>query len=102
MDSNININIELSLLKLKTILDRFHNKFKYRKNTGKKKPILDYEFQNIHVIDIKIKQCVYTNSINDIKQNLIVKYYIYDQDTSIISLNLLFDDYKDIIYNETT
>lgn len=87
MELNCNEN------KLFSIINRFYSKFKLRKsdNPNPHKFILD-NLNKITILKIYYKKCVYSNEVNIIKDNIVIIFKINE----IISLNLLFDDYKDI------
>jgi hypothetical protein len=89
--SQINLNINQII----NILNRFQNKFTYTKNPHKKKTII--LFKNTVIINIYKKKCLYSKDFNSnfYKDHLIIKYKNENEDT-IMCLNILFDDYKDL------
>jgi hypothetical protein len=82
------------------IIKRFYSKFKLRRNrrnTGNKNPnILPYYIDDICYIKSYKFLCVYTDSKNIKRENLVVKY-TYKNPNEIISLNIILDEYKDLL-----
>lgn len=54
---------------------------------------------SIDIIEVKIKSCIYSNELNSNrkKNHLIIKYKNISEN-EIISLNILLEAYKDILY----
>jgi hypothetical protein len=85
------MNNDLLLL----ILERFIRKYKYMRVFREKHfpNILNLEF-----INMRIRDCVYSFDFNNIIRKNIIIYYRYKGEQ--LSLNLLLDDYKDLIYTD--
>jgi hypothetical protein len=82
------------------IIERFHNKFSYKLSPGRKKDLILINEEDIIYINSYIKECKYCKELEEIntKCHLVIKYIIlYDVDQSIVSLNILLDDYKDLL-----
>lgn len=79
------------------IIKRFYTKYKLRRNPGNPNPnILSKNIQDISLIKIYKRVCTYSNNENMYKENLVIKYKYKNKD-EIISLNLPWDDYKDLL-----
>lgn len=76
------------------ILQRFNTKFKLRKKISPN-PNIYLEKQVILKKAYKI-YCIYSDDKNKSKENLVIKYKNNLKD-EIYSLNILLEDYKDII-----
>lgn len=87
---NININ-DMDIHKLNILLRKFDSKFRYK--NGNKKTIR-YNIDQIK--DVYTKLCKYTNNENNFKMHLIIKFTLKNED-GIICLNLLLDNYQDLI-----
>ena len=82
------------------IIKRFHNKFSYRNKSNKIKKIFYLEENDIEYITAYKKECKYCKKLEEIitKCHIVIKYKIlHDVDQSIVSLNILLDDYKDLM-----
>jgi hypothetical protein len=95
--------INLNTYQFTCILNRFNNKFIYRKYPYKNKKLNTfYENGNGNAIIINIykKKCTYTKDFhsNYYKDHLIIKYKKQDEtDNTVICLNIVLDDYKDLL-----
>lgn len=80
------------------IMERFHSKYISVKHKGKPNPNkLPSNQEEIHLIEAYVVPCIYSNNKNNKKrENLIIKFR-FEQD--IISLNILLEDYKDLLLN---
>lgn len=88
--------INLNIKQIICILNRFQNKFVYKKNPCKKKSVI--LFENTIIMNIYKKKCIYAKDLNSNfhKDHLIIKYKNETEET-IMCLNILFDDYKDLL-----
>jgi hypothetical protein len=76
---------------------RFHSKYISVKNKGKPNPNkLPSNQEEIHLIEAYIVPCIYSNSENKKRENLIIKFR-FKEDEDIVSLNILLEDYKDLL-----
>ena len=82
------------------IIKRFYSKFKLRRNPGYPNPnILSSNFaQDISLIQVYKRICTYSNNENSYKDFLVIKYK-YKNTEEIVSLNLPWDKYKDLLEN---
>jgi hypothetical protein len=80
--------------KVYSAINRFYTKFKLRRsnNPNPHKLILD-NLNKISILKIYYKKCVYSNDKNIIKDNIVIIFKLNE----VYCLNLLFDDYKDIL-----
>lgn len=79
------------------VIKKFYSKYKLRRNPGYPNPnILSKNIQDISLIKIYKRVCIYSNNENMYKENLVIKYKYKNKD-EIISLNLPWDDYKDLL-----
>lgn len=85
--------------KIYKILERFYIKYKKRRKfqsnpNGKTPPILD-EVQNIQLYK---RTCVYSSeNQNKTKEHLVIKIRSYPRPNDCYILNVLFDEYKDLL-----
>jgi hypothetical protein len=80
------------------ILERFYSKFMLRKRTGPNPNKYMCNREYIYLIKAYKIQCVYTDNENKKKDNLVIKYTYKNNDIEeFISLNVLLDEYKDLI-----
>jgi len=83
------------------ILKRFHSSFQLRRNPGNKNPnVLSNNINDINIIRVYKRNCIYTNDQQDLKENLVIKYQ-YKNNPEIISLNIPLYKYQDLL-NETS
>ena len=83
------------------ILKRFHSSFQLRRNPGNKNPnVLSNNINDINIIRVYKRICIYTNDKHDLKENLVIKYQ-YKNNPEIISLNIPLYKYQDLL-NETS
>lgn len=91
------MKIFITNFQVHSIMERFYSKYKYRHSdrTTKKLPNL----QDIIFIQAYTNLCIYSNQSNLQKENIIIKFKLINNDLvdEIISLNILYDDYKDLI-----
>ena len=85
--------------KIYKILERFHIKYKKRRKfqsnpNGKTPPMLD----DIHPIQIYKRTGVYSSeNQNKTKEHLVIKIRSYPKPNDCYILNVLYDDYKDLL-----
>ena len=80
------------------IIQRFYNRYKLIRNPSYPNPnILSNHIQDITLIKMYKRSCIYSNKENCYKENLVIKYK-YKNANEIISLNILWDNYKDLLY----
>lgn len=93
MELNLNNN------QLRLAIQRFYSKFKLRRsaNPNPNKFILD-NINKIIVLKIYYKKCVYSNNVNEIKDNIVIIFKLNKFEDEVICLNLLLDDYKDVLF----
>jgi hypothetical protein len=79
------------------IIKRFNSKYKLRRNPDFPNPnILSNYIEDISLIKIYKRFCTYSNNENMYKENLVIKYK-YKNKNEIITLNIPFDEYKDLL-----
>lgn len=83
------------------IIKRFHSKFYKRKINGTKRinPNILPNIHNLTLISAYKNLCSYSGNKNNIykKYHIIIKYKLLNSDDKgFFSLNILYDDYKDI------
>ena len=90
------MDIFISNYQIYSIIERFYSKYKSKKY--QRKTTLP-NIQDIIFIQAYINSCIYSNEINLQKENIIIKFKLINNDLvdEIISLNILYDDYKDLI-----
>jgi len=80
-----------------SILSRFHDKFKLIRNPSSPNPNeLPTSTDEIDLVQVYKILCVYSNEKNIRKENLIIKYKMNSR-SEIISLNLPYEEYKDLL-----
>jgi hypothetical protein len=94
-------NINISIKQLYNIIKRFHERFYERRSNSKIKYnpnelplLLDLNIEQVYTIN-----CLYVGvemEKVDNRRNLVVKYRLNKGDI-IISLNVLYDEYKDLL-----
>ena len=95
----MNTNNNPNLSKIHGILKRFHSSFKLRRNPHWDNPnVLSDNIEDICVIDIYKRNCIYTNDSQNSKDHLVIKYK-YQNNPETISLNLPWEKYKDLLIN---
>jgi len=91
------MEIKTTNIEVYDIIKRFYSKYKLRRNPGNPNPnILSKYIQDIYLIKLYKRVCTYSNNENIYKENLVIKYKYKNKD-EIISLNLPWDDYKDLL-----
>lgn len=89
------MEIKLDKENLKSIIRRFHYKFKLRRNPDFPNPNkIIHQLEDINLIKAYIGPCIYSNDKNIKKENLIIKYKLNED---LISLNIILDEYKDLL-----
>jgi hypothetical protein len=79
------------------IIKRFHSKFKLRRNSEYENPnMLPDKIEDINYIWSYKYLCVYSDTINRKKENLVLKYTYKNMD-EIICLNLPLYEYEDLL-----
>ena len=86
------MEIQLNKNQFYLIIKRIYLKFKLRRKPNPTKEI--FLTEDIVLVKAYIFPCIYSNNENIKKENLVIKY-IYNKE--IISLNILLDDYKDLL-----
>ena len=80
-----------------SILKRFNQKFKLIRNPHCPNPNkLPKSTDEIQLVQIYKFLCIYSNEKNIKKENLIIKYKMNSR-SEIISLNLPYEEYKDLL-----
>jgi hypothetical protein len=93
------MKIFISNYQINSIIERFYSKYKYRQ-CGRTRSTKNIPYiQDIIFIQAYTYPCIYSNQSNLQKENIIIKFKIDNNDLvdEIISLNILYDDYKDLI-----
>lgn len=100
-------HIPLNTNQVINILKRYNSKFSYKltptykltPDRDREKEKFRFNDENIIYIDSYIIKCIYVNEkLKGEKLHLVLKYSIdTDNYTTVISLNILLDDYKDLI-----
>lgn len=79
------------------ILKRFYSTFRLRRSPGNPNPnILSSQIQDITIVYVYKRPCTYTNDIHHLKDHLVIKYK-YKNNPEVISLNLPWDKYNDLL-----
>ena len=95
MELNLNNN------QVYSAIHRFYSNFKLRrKSASDSNPnqcILD-NINKIIIVKIYYKKCVYSNDKNVIKDNIFIIFKLNECKKEVISLNLLLENYKDILF----
>ena len=82
-----------------SIINRFYSRYKLWRNPGHPNPNkLSNFIQDIYLIKVYKRVCTYSNNENSYKENLVVKYK-YKNIDEIISLNIPWEEYKDLLVN---
>jgi hypothetical protein len=93
------MEVKLDKHHLYSIIKRFNFKFKLRRNPDQPNPNkFIYQIEDINLIKAYIGPCTYSNNENIKKKNLIIKYKLNNEEE--ISLNVLLDEYKDLLSNK--
>jgi hypothetical protein len=86
--------------KIYKILERFYIKYRKRRKfqsnpNGNTPPMLD----SIHNIQMYKRTCVYSSEFqnNTIKEHLVIKIKSYPRQNDFYILNLVFEEYKDLL-----
>jgi hypothetical protein len=85
--------------KIYNILERFYIKYKKRRKfepnpNGKIPP----PFDSIQNVQIYKRTCVYSReNKNEVKEHLVIKIKRYPKPSDYYVLNVLYDDYKDLL-----
>jgi len=79
------------------ILKRFHSSFQLRRNPGNKNPnVLSNNINDINIIRVYKRNCIYSNDTQVLKEHLVIKYK-YKNSSEIITLNLPWEKYNDLL-----
>jgi len=85
---------EKELLKWYNIIERFHQRFEYRNKIDKK---IIPKKEDVHIINTYLRDTKFSkDSENIVKKMIVIKYY-YQNYPEIISLNICFNDYSDLL-----
>jgi len=93
------MEISLNNHQIYLIIQRFHSKFRLtrKKDNPNPKPVL-FTLNDIYLIKVYKLPCIYANdNYNKTREHLVIKY-LYKNETESTSLNLLLDEYNDLIY----
>ena len=91
------MNVKLNNNQTYLIIKRFNSKFKVRKKDKPNPKLVLFTLNDIFLLKAYKFICNYTNdNHNEKKENLVIKY-LFKNETVPISLNLLLDEYNDII-----
>jgi hypothetical protein len=93
MELNLNNN------KVYSAIHRFYSNFKLRRKSKSNSNPNQYILNNINkiiIVKIYYKKCVYSNNINIIKDNIVIKFKLNKFNKEVISLNLLLENYNDL------
>ena len=83
-----------------TAIHIFYTKFKLRRSSDPNpNQFIADNINQIKILKIYYKKCIYSKDINQIKDNIVILFKLNEFKKEVISLNLLFDDYKDIFKN---
>lgn len=93
--------MELSLnnKQIYLIIQRFNSKFRLRKKKDSPNPKSElFTLNDIYLFNVYKFPCTYSNdNYNKKREHLVIKYF-YKNETELTSLNLLLDEYNDLIY----
>jgi hypothetical protein len=91
------MNISTTNKNVYYILKRFNSSFRLRRNPGFENPnVLSNHISDITIIKVYKRKCIYTNNPNYIRDNLVIKYQ-YKNNPEVISLNIPWDKYQDLL-----
>jgi hypothetical protein len=92
-------NYHIDNTKIYKILERFHRKYKKRIKFGQNpNGILPPPIDSIQHIQIYKRTCIYSReNQNEMKEHLVIKIKRYPEYTDYYILNVLFEDYKDLL-----
>lgn len=89
------MKIQLNNQNFNSIIERFHFKFKQVRKFNAPNPNKFINHLNdIHLVDSYIYSCTYSNNKNIKKNNLIIKFELNNE---LFSLNILLEDYSDLL-----
>lgn len=90
------MNLFMTHSQIYSIIQRFDSKYKYRKSNRTKETKL--KSQDIIFVEAYINSCIYSNQSNLQKENIIIKFKIKNmEENAVFSLNVLYDEYKDLL-----
>jgi len=90
--------MELIIHQLHLAIHRFYSNFKLRRcNSPNPNLFILNNLSKIKIIKIYCKKCIYSKDSNQIKDNIVIVFKLSVFKRENINLNLLFEDYKDII-----
>jgi len=79
------------------ILKRFNSYFRLRRNNECRNPNhLSNNINDINIIRVYKRKCIYTDDPNHIRDNLVIKYQ-YKNNPEIICLNIPLERYNDLL-----
>jgi hypothetical protein len=96
MSNKLNLHVNQVI----SIIEKFDTKFTYKLCPGRKKDLTSIKEEDIIYINSYIKECKYAEVEKKIenKLHLIIKYkFKNDISHGVYSLNILLDNYKNII-----
>ena len=78
---------------------RFYSKFKLRLYNGPNpNQFILNNINKIQILKIYCKKCIYSNDKNELKDNIVIVFKLSEFRNEAIYLNLLLEDYKDILF----
>ena len=95
MELNLNNN------QVYSAIHHFYSNFKLRRKGKNDSNPNQYILDNINkiiIVKIYCKKCVYSNDINEIKDNIVIIFKLNEYKKEVIRLNLLLENYKDILF----
>lgn len=93
------MDLTLNNKQIHSIIQRFNSKFKLRIKKDNPNPKHElFSLNDIYIIKTYKFPCTYSNvKSNEKRENLVIKYF-YKNKKEIISLNLLLEEYKDLVH----
>lgn len=93
------MEIKINNKEIYSVLQRFYAKYKLRRHPGHPNPNkLSNYLHDFYIVKIYKRVCTYSNNENSYKDNLVIKYKYKNVD-EVISLNIPWEDYKDLLVN---
>jgi len=94
------MDLTLNNKQIYSIIQRFHSKFMLRikKDNPNPKSVL-FTVDDIYLDQVYKLPCTYANhNYNEKREHLVIKYF-YKDEKEVTSLNLLLDEYNDLIHS---
>ena len=94
------MDLTLNNKQIHSIIQRFNSKFKLRIKKDNPNPKHElFTLNDIYIIKTYKFPCTYSNhNYNKKREHLVIKYF-YKNERDLTSLNLLLDEYNDIIHS---